>query len=181
MAYAVELYFDPEADARVRRIWSAIADAGLPQPMLNDVFSPHVTLGVCDQLDLSTFARPLQEFCATTTPLPMALDHIGIFNTTEGVIFFAPTVTQALLELHIKFHDLFAQFAQYASNRWRYYLPGVWAPHCTLAFKLDANQLGQALRIAMQVQLPITLEARRLCIVEVNVPNPRELVSFDLG
>jgi len=32
MAHAIEMFFDDQADAEIRRVWQLLADAGLLQP-----------------------------------------------------------------------------------------------------------------------------------------------------
>ncbi len=50
MPYAVELLFDEEGEARVRRIWEALKAAGLSAYMVESGSIPHITLAVYDSL-----------------------------------------------------------------------------------------------------------------------------------
>ena len=103
MGFAIELFFDPAADAAVRTIWRALADASHSPTMLEIGSRPHVSLAVCGALDAQRF-RPVLEAFARETPLEFVLASVGAFPTAEGVVFLAPVVTRRLLNLHQTFH-----------------------------------------------------------------------------
>ena len=46
MAHSIELLLDQRADTTIRRLWHALADAGLPSQLrvTSDTNRPHITL-----------------------------------------------------------------------------------------------------------------------------------------
>ena len=48
MPFAVELYFDPSTEERIRGAWKAIDEAGISGSMPKGGYRPHVSLGVCE-------------------------------------------------------------------------------------------------------------------------------------
>lgn len=177
MSYAVELHFDEAAENSVRDVWKGLADAGVSTSMLDGISRPHITLGVCDELS-TTFKNELSLFAHETKPFEFSLSFIGSFNTAEGVMFFGPTPTDAMFRLHTRFH---AFFNEHAGRIWNHYLPSQWVPHCTLAFRLNAEQLRRAFDIAAGVTLPIAGSFTEIGLLSgIGVPE-KELVSFEIG
>ena len=141
MGYAAEIYFDPDSELAVRRIWSSIADAFGLSTMLTDGGRPHVSLAVyADDLDHGSFIRELPAFAKSLAPLEVQLGSVGTFPTKEGVVFLAPVVTRELLALHEWFRITFSRFEGCASA---HYLSGNWVPHVTVATDLTGAEIAQ--------------------------------------
>ena len=62
---------------------------------------------------------------------------VGTFINTQ-TLFYSPSVTEELLELHSDHHRNFASFID---DEELVYLPGKWVPHCTLANRLSEEKL----------------------------------------
>lgn len=178
MLFAIELYFDATTDTTVRQIWKAIADAGISSSMLQADYRPHVSLGVCHQLDAAQLGQALSSFAKTLTPFPVSLSSIGIFPSAEGVIFLGVTVTQQLLQAHAAFHQI---FERYTSNQSEVYRIGAWVPHCTLAFGLSSDRLAEAVAACWHTPLPIQGYIKEIGLVEVSPTHCRTLYSHNLG
>lgn len=163
MNFAIELFLDETAEARIREIWERIALAGLPSRLLEFGHTPHVSLGVCAELDPVAFAAPLSEF-ASREPKPHAtFVSLGTFSNRQGVVFLGLIATRELIELHARFDALFATAAH---EPWEYYRPGRWVPHCTLTTALDPTQVAPALAVCAGVPLPIQATLDSVGIVE---------------
>lgn len=177
MSFAVEMFFDEAADRAVRAAWKAMADAGISTATMDGISRPHVTLAVSDEIG-ATFKNALALFAKEIPPFELIFSHIGAFNTAEGVVFLAPTVTRGLLDLHQRFH---AFFDQHAAKKWPYYLPGAWVPHCTLAFRLGTERLAAAIEIAAEVKLPMPCGVTEIGLLSGVGEPEKELVSFPIG
>ena len=163
MNFAIELCLDEHAEARIREIWERIERAGLPSRLLEFGHTPHVSLGVCAQLDPAAFAKRLAEFAAGQPKLHATLVSLGTFSNREGVVFLGVIATRELVEMHARFDALFAAGAR---DLWEYYRPGRWVPHCTLTTALDREQVVSALRVCAEVVLPIQATLESVAIVE---------------
>jgi 2'-5' RNA ligase len=161
--FAVELFFDPPGEARVRGLWARLQAAGLPSRLLAEGHMPHVSLAVCDELDPGPFALELERFAVGEQPLDLSLVSVSTFATAEGVLFLGAVKTRALLELHERF---FPRFAKAARRPWGYYRPQQWVPHCTLDIGLAPAQLAAALPICVGAGLPIEVVAESVALVE---------------
>ncbi|MEW6178882.1 MAG: 2'-5' RNA ligase family protein [Chloroflexota bacterium] len=178
MAFVVELYFDAVAEDSVRRIWKMIADAGISSSMLDGAFRPHVSLGVSNQLNLNEACSAMASFAASVSPFTLTFSNIGVFPTTEGVVFLGATVTQQLLNLHAEFHHVFQKFA---NDQWDYYRIGKWVPHCTLAFGLPANKIADTVAVCQQAALPIQAQVEEIEVVEIFPASFKTLCLYRLG
>jgi len=103
VVFAIEMYFDRTSEMAVQTIWDALAAAGLPSLAGIPGCRPHVSLGVCGNLDVPSFSVALSGFAGSMAPFPITFSGIGVFSTEEGVLYLGVTVTRALLALHERF------------------------------------------------------------------------------
>ena len=176
MPFAVELFLDAAADAAVRAIWRALADAGVLRTMLDIGSHPHVSLADSEDLDAERFRPVLEAFARETRPLECSLASVGVFPTDEGVVFLAPVVTRQLLALHRAFHARCSAFGAEASA---YYRPGNWVPHCTLAMGVAPAAVPEAVRVCLDAGVPIRGRFERVALVEFRPV--RVVYAFDLA
>ncbi len=166
MPYAVELLFDAATEAALRRLITGE----------NTAHRPHVSLGGCRSLrDRNVLIRSLQTLADEQAgPLPVTLACLGVFPGDEGIVFYGVTVTTGLLLLHRRFH---AAFTPQASDWSPFYEPGVWVPHCTLAYGLMPERLPEALAL-LQSQLLPSLSGLLTGIALVEIPSGEEITVF---
>ena len=144
--YAVELLFDPEAEAAVLDVWRAIRDRTGSSVLFDLASRPHVTLAVHDERDAPQLDRAVRAF--TAHPVPFELASAGTFPGDEGVAFLAPVVTDEILELHSRWHAA-------SPGSHELYRPGGWVPHCTVGILLEGPARSEALEVARRA-LPIS-------------------------
>ena len=178
MPFVAELYFDPSTEERIRGAWQALEEAGISDSMPKGGYRPHISLGICNHLELDAFAQELSAFAADITPFRLSFPNIGIFSTSEGVVYWGATATKQLLDLHTKFHEI---FKKYAKEQREYYTVGQWVPHCTLAFGLSEDQIAEAVTVCRKIDLPISTEVKGIGLVEVSSTDCRALHVYDLN
>jgi len=176
MPFAVEMYMDAEAEAKVRRIWKFLAESGIKSAMLKAGYRPHVSLGVCEELNVYGLAKELSSFAEITSPFEMTLSSIGLFHSSESVIFLGVTPTQKLLDVSGAFHRFFGKYAKAQ----RAYHVGSWVPHCTLAFGLPNDIASQAIEICRRESLPIRSRVEEIGIAEVSPVSAKMLCAYNL-
>ena len=177
MPFVAELYFDPSTEERIRGVWKTLDEAGISDSMPKGGYRPHVSLGVCDHLETNSLAQELTTFTAKVTPFRLLFPNIGIFSTSEGVVYLGATVTAELLNVHTAFHEI---FKKHAKEQREYYTVGQWVPHCTLAFGLSEDQIAEAVTVCRQMDLPVSTEVKGIGVVEVSSTGCRTLSSFSL-
>lgn len=176
MPFVVELYFDPATEASIRDAWKAIDEAGISDSMPKGGYRPHVSLGVCDHLETDSLAQELSTFAEGIAPFRLSFPNIGIFSTSEGVVYLGVTVTEALLSIHAAFHKI---FKKHAEEQREYYTVGRWVPHCTLAFGLSEHQIAETVTICRQIDLPVFTEVKEIGLVKVSATGCQRLASFN--
>ncbi len=164
MPFVAELYFDPSTEEHIRGAWKALDEAGISDSMPKGGYRPHVSLGICDQLETDSLAQELTTFAAGVTPFRLSFPNIGIFSTSEGVVYLGATVTAQLLNVHTAFHEI---FRKYAKEQREYYTVGQWVPHCTLAFGLSEDQIVEAVTVCRQIDLPVSTDVKEMGLVKV--------------
>jgi hypothetical protein len=135
------MYFDDRADAAVRKLWQALAEAGLPSlaTYTHRRHRPHVSLAVAESLaaaDLTQLRTVL-----TSRRRVLQLYVLGTFPGGDGVLFLGAAVTADLLAFH---RDVHGALAGQPVEHSPHYLPGSWVPHCTLAEGLDKATAAMA-------------------------------------
>jgi 2'-5' RNA ligase len=142
MVHSIELVFDADTEAAIRRIWADLAGAGIPSQA--PASRPHVTLAVAELIDahVDELLRPV----AQRLPLACAVGAPVLFGRANVVFARLVVPTSELLALHAEVHRVCRPHltpAPMANS-----LPGQWTGHVTLARRVGGHQLGRALRVA---------------------------------
>jgi len=168
---------DAGSDAAIRRTWEAIAEAGIKSAMLDAGYRPHVSLGVCEELDVDGLAQELSSFAERVSPFALTLSSVGLFPSRDNVIFLGVAPTPGLLDVNSEFHGF---FGKYAKAQREHYQSGKWVPHCTLAFDLSDGMLAEAIEICRRTPLPLHSRIEEIGVAEVSPSSARLLCSYNL-
>lgn len=144
MAYAVELYLELNIEAQVYDIWQSLKAARISSFMVDGHFRPHISLGVCENIDKETYRPHLESFADQLSPFNVWLPNIGVFMGEKAVIYIGVTATQELLDLHARFYRAFGACALSQSQ---HYHVGQWVPHITLAMNVETKDLARAMNV----------------------------------
>jgi 2'-5' RNA ligase len=176
MPFAVAALLDSSGDATIRGLLRALAERGALSPSESGL-PPHLTFGVCEDLDVARFGPELAALAAEVPPLELSFESVGFFfaESGRGVAFLGPVVTADLLGCHERLHRLLERFGR---SPWEHYLPGRWVPHCTLSEDLGPLALASALEVCRRARLPLRARAEQLTLVEFQPIKP--LGTFEL-
>jgi 2'-5' RNA ligase len=175
MPFAVEMFFDENADKLVRNVWNELAVAKLTSSMIDGGYRPHVTLGVFEGYTSPEFENEFRSFIGRRGVFSVKFDYLGVFPRPEGVVYFGAVVTGQLLSVHGEFTRHFASLMMGIRP---YYLPGSWVPHCTLAYGLSVAAIPAAVEVCSRSVLPITAQVKEIGLVEI--PKHREVLTCEL-
>jgi hypothetical protein len=142
MVHSIELVFDRDTEAAIRRIWEGLADVGIPSQA--PASRPHATMVVAEHIAadvdglLGSVSQRLPLDCVVGAPL--------LFGRAKVVLARLVVPTSELLAVHAEVYRLCLPHVAPApiANC----LPGQWTAHITLARRVGGAQLGRALRIA---------------------------------
>lgn len=142
MVHSIELVFDPDTEAAVRRIWVDLAAAGIPSQA--PASRPHVTLAVADRI--APEVDDLLGSLGQRFPLDCAIGAPLLFGRAKAVLARLIVPTTELLAVHAEAHRLCRP--QLTPAPMANSLPGQWTAHVTLARRVGGAQLARALHIA---------------------------------
>ncbi|GAA1351990.1 2'-5' RNA ligase family protein [Saccharothrix algeriensis] len=151
--HALVVFFDADADARVRALWRRIG-ASFEHP-------PHLTYAVAGAIGPKVRAELREDLSRLWLP-DLWLHTLGVFSTTENVLQLGAVVDGELLAVHSAIHDVLAGRVK---NPSAYYLPGNWVPHCTLLHGVDDAEVVRAFAALHPVE-PIRAKVREVSVVD---------------
>jgi 2'-5' RNA ligase len=151
MAHSIELLFDPDTEAAVRRIWDELANAD--RPSKTPPGRPHVTLIAAERINADV--DELLSSVAARLPLRCAIGAPVLFGRADVVFARLMVPSSELLDLHAEVHRLCGPHL--VPGPMPNSLPGHWTAHVTLARRVAAPHIGHAVRIAA---LPAQIEGR---------------------
>ena len=159
MVAAIELYFEPVVERRLRTLWTALERAGVPT-LANHTHRrhrPHVSLVVADELPPEPVAAALGPLAL---PVPVILQYVGQFP--GGVLWLGPAPTADLLALH---HATVARLDAAGIPFWPLYRPDVWVPHCTLSMSARGEAVARAVPLCFDI-LPVPASLVSAAVVD---------------
>ncbi|KUH87586.1 MULTISPECIES: 2'-5' RNA ligase family protein [unclassified Mycobacterium] len=142
MVHSVELIFDPDTEAAIRRIWDELRENGIPSQA--PASRPHVTLTVAQRIGAEVDG--LLSSVTDRFPMPCRIGAPLFFGRAKAVLARLVVPTVALLEVHAEVHKLCLphMHPEPMANA----APDGWTPHMTLARRVAPAQMGRAVRIA---------------------------------
>lgn len=144
MVHSVELLFDPDTEATLRRIWDDLAAANLGGRV--PAGRPHLTVAVAERIapDVDALLRPI----AQRLPLECDVGAPLVFGQSNAVLARLIVPTATLLALHADVHRICGPHL--LPGPLPHSLPDHWTAHVTLARRIEAAALGPLLRIAIR-------------------------------
>ncbi|AGA70872.1 2'-5' RNA ligase [Desulfitobacterium dichloroeliminans LMG P-21439] len=158
MSYAINLYFNEEAEKSIINIWETLSLLGIGKCMSCLNGRPHITLAIFDELDLAQAREQLMHLAETVPVFSLKLLQVGMFPHNKGAIFLAPNLPDKLFQIH---RDLHKMLGAWDEHSWDYYKPQDWYPHCTLSLETPIGEIPEVLRELLKIFQPIdiTIEA----------------------
>jgi hypothetical protein len=143
--HSIELLFDPDTEAAIRRIWDDLAAAGLPSQAAHRSPSnrPHVTLAVAESIApeveavLAGVAARLPLRCVVGAPL--------LFGSGKRALarLAVPSAEVILMQAEVALISL----EHMRPGPVEHTLPGAWTPHVTLCRRLAPADVAAALDV----------------------------------
>jgi 2'-5' RNA ligase len=151
MVQSVELLLEPDAERLVTEEWIALADAGLPSLATHrsETNRPHITVAVAEtglEGAVDALNAVLRGWHVAERGLPVVVGPPVLFggHRSRWVLARLVVPSRPLITLHSAVHRAIAGAAPDTDvvDQTR---PDSWTPHVTLARRLDAERIGEAL------------------------------------
>jgi len=159
MVAAIEMYFDPLAERRLRTLWAALEAANVPTlgNHTHGKHRPHLSLAVADEFPPMPAAKALG---VLPLPVPVTFQHVGQFP--GGVLWLGPAPTAALLALHA---EALGRLEAAGIPVWPLYRPGTWVPHTTLSMTARRDAVARAVPLCCDA-LPLSATLVSAAVVD---------------
>jgi 2'-5' RNA ligase len=175
MAYGIGLVFDPRTEAHIKEVWCQLERQRFTTPLARPGCVPHVSLILSETLRVDDLARDLEGLDEFSRGLEVRFSHIGVFTEPELVLFYGLTPTHRLLRVHNELARVYRRWSPAIMARTQ---PGVWVPHCTLATRVDAGRLSEAMAAAATWTLPWVATSVQLAMVRFDPQRVELLRTF---
>lgn len=145
VVHSIELLFDPDTEAAIRRIWDDLARAGLPSQaeVRSPTNRPHVTLTVAESI--APAVDDLLAGVAARLPLRCVIGAPLLFGSGKRVLarLAVPSAELILMQAEVALSCLEHQRPGPVDHT----LPGAWTPHVTLCRRLAPADVAAALDV----------------------------------
>ena len=147
MPTAIQMHFDSQTDSTIRDVWLLLSLHNISSRPITNSHTPHLTIhyGELDNPESYEWPSKIQ-----SKPFCIQFTKVNTFGADSGILFLSPEENTHLSYLNAVF-DADANFDVVD----RLYRPESWIPHCTLATRLNAEQMRSALCLLQEIKLPI--------------------------
>ena len=154
--HSIELVLDDDTDRQIRAEWNQLAAAGLPSQARHTGASnrPHITLALAAALDAADGVR--LTVAAAALPTPITIGSLLVFGARRFVLARLAVPSVALLDMQSGVTAAVAEPVDPHGN----FGAGQWTPHVTLARRLTADQLAEAVTVLGEVPAIVGTAAR---------------------
>jgi 2'-5' RNA ligase len=161
--YWVAAIFDYKTEQTIKGIWNELREASISfyADEIKDG-RPHLTLASYSSLDEDKYIEGMKVLYKDKRAIDISFNTLGTF-LNYGSLFFAPTMTSELFDLHQSHHHFFQAYNHTANSL---YLPGKWIPHCTLANNLQPDQMSEAFTFCLERNDTITGRITEIALIE---------------
>ncbi|MGI8353313.1 2'-5' RNA ligase family protein [Niallia circulans] len=163
--YAVVALFNLELEQRIKMIWEGLESNEISY-YAREVGDrvPHITLANYKDIPVMSFIHKMGTFYKGKEKVRVDFQTIGSFINTK-TLFYSPTITEELLDLHSDHHRNFASFIDDEES---VYLPGKWVPHCNLANRLSEEKLKDAYNYCLKMDEKLKGEINRIGLIRID-------------
>lgn len=164
MSFSIELHFDEKSNLIIRNMWKKLSEREISAYMDQYGGFPHIALAVFNDIDISEMVKLIEKVVENESMFSMKMSSLGIFPSNESVLFLSPVASETLINFHIKLHEVLKDIEE----RWDYYLPGFWVPHCTLGMNIPKSKIHDALDVIIEDYEPFDVKIETIQLIEFN-------------
>ncbi|MGD6802802.1 2'-5' RNA ligase family protein [Rossellomorea aquimaris] len=162
--YWIAALFDEKTENEIKQIWKELSEESLSfygEEIKNG--RPHVTIASYTNMDKEQCIRKMNELYSNKKQVDICFNTLGSF-LNYGTLFFSPTATKELMDLHNSHYEIFREFSEEANSL---YMPNQWIPHCTLANKLPEEELAAAFQYCLKRNESINGKITAIALIEL--------------
>lgn len=150
--FTFQLFPDARTSAEISKLIERLRVSGL----INEAFvpisyQPHLTLSAFAQLDKGFALATAADLAARYPEIPVAFTRTGQFTGSTNALYFSPSPSPALSEIH---RDLHRKYKSRHEEPWHLYTPSEWVPHIGVVIDTDPTPVATAAKILGSHCLP---------------------------
>ncbi len=162
MSFSIELHFDEKSNFIIRNMWRKLRERGISDYMDKHGVFPHISLAVFNDIDILEMEKRIEKVIKNQGVFSIKMSNLGSFPSNEGVLFVSPNFSDTLINLHKKLHEALKDIEE----KWEYYLPDFWIPHCTLGMNIPKLELQNAFDVIKEDFKPFDVKVETIQLVE---------------
>ena len=171
--YGLISIFDEFTEQLIKNIWKELKENSISSYAYEvEDRIPHITFASYNNLDITDFIEQMDVIYSNRSVIDIQFSTIGSF-LNSCTLFFSPTVTKELFELHSNHHMIFERFNDNPNSL---YLPGNWIPHCTIANRLSQEKLIEAFNYCSKRQSTIIGQIVKMALIDVSDKNKAPII-----
>lgn len=125
----------------------------------------HITLAGFESDNEDYLIEKVKEFASTHKPFKITLAHLGTFLNDDNIIFLAPQYSKRLYNYYKNLKHIVCANKDIILSP--FYKSKIWAPHCSLAYKIDREKYYNIFNnMTNLVELPFEVTATKIDIYE---------------
>ena len=141
--YLVSAYFDEESDRIIRRHIERVADKTGNSFMLDNAVPPHMTISSLEARSADVLIPAFESLAHKITAGKTQVVSMG--QMLPYVFYLTPLLNEYLTEVSETVFEAFADIPDVTVNK--FYRPGSWLPHITIAKTLTKEQMRTAFEV----------------------------------
>ena len=162
--YGLIAAFDQSTESFIKNVWKELKEKSISSYAYEvEDRIPHITLASYNQLNRGDFFDQMDETYQYQSKIDINFKSIGSF-LKSGALYYSPTVTKGLYELHSNHHKDFGRFHDDSNSL---YLPDHWIPHCTIANRLTQGKLQEAFHYCSKRHTTLFGKIVKVALIEV--------------
>ncbi|MBQ0064905.1 MAG: 2'-5' RNA ligase family protein [Firmicutes bacterium] len=162
--YLVSVYFDENTNRSIQKIMSDISSITGNTFMIDHNVPPHLTLAAMDAKKVEDLLPVVEELEGKLTSMEIYFVSIGAFF--PYVLYMAPVMDYNLQSLQKTIYEQMEKAPYVRMNK--YYQPGYWYPHSTLAKKLSKEEMLAGFAYCQSHFTPIKGRITKIGLAKVN-------------
>ncbi|WP_019413960.1 2'-5' RNA ligase family protein [Paenisporosarcina sp. TG20] len=171
--YGVIAIFDEKTEKVITEIWQELREKEISFYAYEvENRRPHITLASYHDINQTNYIKHMDKIYHDSPSINITFNAIGSF-LNSGALFYSPTVTRELIELHTNHHKNFERFNDDPNSM---YLPDKWIPHCTLANRLSSEKLLAAFNYCSKRSGTINGKITEIAIIDVSQQNKAPII-----
>ena len=135
MKCTIQLVLDDIGQIKVNHLRKLVDPTQINSSIVNHISIADIDI---EEEKLPRIQTIINQFADSHPPIKLTFNSLGIFTTSDNVLFLSPVITEQLLKYK---NDLSDQLNTIGIDCGTYYTKENWQPHCTIGLRISNSEL----------------------------------------